>query len=93
MGTDGKLQIEAKNEVTIKCDKINLGGENLTEPVVLGMTFLTQLQTMLTAISTEMGGAGTFLTIPGVAMPASAAAIGTFLGAIETFKSKVVKTK
>jgi hypothetical protein len=93
MGTDGKLQIEAKNEVTIKCDKINLGGENLTEPVVLGMTFLTQLQTMLTAISTEMGGAGTFLTIPGVAMPASSAAIGTFLGAIETFKSKVVKTK
>lgn len=93
MGTDGKLQIEAKNEVTIKCDKINLGGESLTEVNVLGTTFLTQLQTMLSALQAELAGLGTFLAVPGVAHPASAAAIGAFLGAIESFKSKVVKTK
>jgi len=93
MGTDGKLQIEAANEVTIKCDKINLGGENLTENVILGTTFLTQLQTLLTTLSVEFGGLGTFFGIPGVAHPGAVSAIGTFLGLIESFKSQVTKTK
>lgn len=98
---DGKVTVEAASDVFVKSDTkavieaptVNLGGDNATENVILGLTFLTQLQTMLTAMSTELGGAGTFLTIPGVAHPASVAAISTFLAAIETFKSQIVKTK
>jgi hypothetical protein len=91
----GQARIAA-SEVVVESPKINLGGDDLTEPVILGETFLSALETMLTNMKGELGGVGgggTFLTIPGVTHPLSATAIDAFLAFMEEYKSKVVKSK
>lgn len=66
---------------------LNLGGSPATEPVLLGATFLSQLNTLVSAIATAVGG----ITGGTAAGTAITTALGTFNAAVASYTSQKVK--
>jgi len=89
-------------ETIIQSDKVLLGDKNASESVILGDKFLTDLQKLLTqlislgtALQTPIGTPVPF--VPNAALPVPAVNVtqtaSQMLNKIQTYKSKVSKTK
>jgi hypothetical protein len=89
-------------ETIIQSDKVLLGDKNASESVILGDKFLTDLQKLLTqlvslgtALQTPIGTPAPF--VPNAAIPVPAVNVtqtaSQMLNKIQTYKSKVSKTK
>ena len=102
LGSNDSINITAANKTVIECDDIKLGNKDATEPIILGNKFLTDLQNLCaqivalgTALQTPIGAGPPF--VPNAAIPVPAVnvtqAAQTMLNKIESYKSKVSKTK
>ena len=102
LGSNDSINITAANKTVIECEDIALGKKDATEPIILGNKFLTDLQNLCTqivalgtALQTPIGAGPPF--VPNAAIPVPAVnvtqAAQTMLNKIESYKSKVSKTK
>jgi len=102
LGGNGSLNFTAGENVVIECDDIKLGSKNATEPVILGDKFLNDLNKLLKELQkfgTAVGSAPIMIApfTPSAAHQSSCIAISIqaaqMIGKIETYKSKISKTK
>jgi hypothetical protein len=48
----GDIGLASRKAITLEADEINLGGSNSSQPAIAGETFLTNLNSLTTAIET-----------------------------------------
>ncbi len=103
LGGNRSLNFNAGQNIVVECDDIKLGDKGATEPIILGDKFLDDLSQLLKEIqkfTLSVGslpimtaGVGTLsLAHQSSALAASQKAL-TMVGKIETYKSKISKTK
>jgi hypothetical protein len=102
LGGNGSLNLNAGQNIVVECDDIKLGDKEATEPLILGDKFLNDLSSLLQEILVlgNTLGASPIMIAPFTPSPAhipSATAMSiraqTMLTNIETYKSKISKTK
>mgnify|MGYP003632087231 CR=1 FL=1 len=102
LGTNDSVNITAANKTVIECDDIKFGKKDATEPVILGDKFLadlqklcTQLVSLGTALQSPVGAGPPYVVNVAIPVPAVnvTQAAQTILNKIDSYKSKVTKTK
>ena len=102
LGGNGSLNLNAGQNIVVECDDIKLGDKEATEPLILGDKFLNDLSSLLQEIITLGNTLGAspimiapFTPSPAHIAPSTAMSIRaqTMLTNIETYKSKISKTK
>ena len=102
LGGNRSLNFNAGQNIVVECDDIKLGDKEATEPLILGDKFLSDLSSLLQEIITLGNTLGAspimiapFTPSPAHIVPSTGMSIKaqTMLTNIETYKSKISKTK